>query len=317
VEAKAAGMTKQTEERISEAWRDHRTHLVDLAFGMLGDIGSAEDAVQEAFVRLAKTDPAGIEDLRGWLTVVVSRICLDRIRSAQARRERAYDVSTIERAGPPSVQALPVDPADRVTLDDEVSLALMVVLQRLKPAERVVFVLHDVFQMPFDTIAETVGRPAATCRQLARRARLKITAETAWSGGGGAGLIEQRLVTERFMQACSRGDLQALLEVLDPEVWGDVDLGEFHPRTGTVAHGRDQVAGNLMLYYHGSKSTLVWNPVGGRAAVLAFIDSELWAVILLTIADEVVKSLHAIADPRKIRVLRGQLPDHDAPLPGR
>jgi RNA polymerase sigma-70 factor, ECF subfamily len=311
VEAKAAGMTQRSEARISEAWRGHRTHLVDVAFGMLGDIGSAEDAVQEAFARLAKAEPGEIDDLRGWLIVVTSRICLDRIRSAEARRERAYDATTIESAGSAAVPGLPVDPADRVTLDDEVSLALMVVLQRLKPAERVVFVLHDVFQMPFDSIAETVGRPAATCRQLARRARMKITAETAWSGEGGVGLAEQRQVTERFIQACSSGDLQALLEVLDPDVWGDVDLGALHPRTGTVADGRDQVAGNLMLYYHGSKSTLVWNPIGGRAAVLAFLDNELWAVVLLTIAGEVVKSIHAVADPRKIGPLRAQLSDHD------
>jgi RNA polymerase sigma-70 factor, ECF subfamily len=317
VEAKAAGMTEQTEARISQAWRDHRTHLVDLAFGMLGDIGPAEDAVQEAFARLTKADPAGIEELRGWLTVVTSRICLDRIRSAESRRERAHDAFNIESAGPPTVQGVPVDPADRVTLDDEVSLALTVVLQRLKPAERVVFVLHDVFQMPFDSIAETVGRPAATCRQLARRARIKIAAETAWSSGNAVSLAEQRMVTERFIQACSNGDLPALVEVLDPDVWGDVDLGELHPRSGRVAHGRDQVAGNLMLYYHGSKSTLVWNPIGGQAAVLAFIDNELWAVILLTIAGEAIKRLHAVADPRKIGPLRAHLPDHNSLPPGR
>jgi RNA polymerase sigma-70 factor, ECF subfamily len=302
-------MSEQTDFRISEAWRGNRIHLVDLAFGMLGDIALAEDAVQEAFVRLAKADPEQIEDLRGWLIVVTSRICLDRIRSAEARRERAHDTTTIERAGPPAVQDLPVDPADRVTLDDEVSLALIVVLQRLKPAERVVFVLHDIFQMPFDGIAETVGRPAATCRQLARRARIKIAAQTHWSDPATVGLAEQRLVTERFIQACSSGDLTALLEVLDPDVWGDADLGEFHPRRGSVARGRDQVAGNLMLYYHGSKSTLVWNPIGGQGAVLAFIDNELWAVILLTIADNSVKRIHAVVDPRKIEIFRAQLTD--------
>jgi RNA polymerase sigma-70 factor, ECF subfamily len=296
------------EARVSEAWRGHRTYLVDLAFGMLGDIGSAEDAVQETFVRLAKADADQIQDLRGWLIVVTSRICLDRIRSAEVRRELVHDSSTIEHAGPPTAPGRSIDPADRITLDDELSFALLVVLQRLKPAERVVFVLHDVFQMPFDSVAETVGRPAATCRQLARRARLKIASETDWSGPGRVEVAQQRLVTERFIQACSSGDLSALLEVLDPDVWGDVDLGELHPRTGSVAHGRDQVASNLMLYYHGSRSTLVWNPVGGRAAVLAFLDNALWAVILLTIADGVVKSIHAVADPRKIGVLRSQLP---------
>jgi RNA polymerase sigma-70 factor (ECF subfamily) len=308
-------MTEQTETRISEAWRGNRTHLVDLAFGMLGNIASAEDAVQEAFVRLTKADPEHIDDMRGWLTVVTSRICLDRIRSAEARRERAYDTTAIETAGPPAVHTRTVDPADRVTLDDEVSLALTVVLQRLKPAERVVFVLHDIFQMPFDRIAETVGRPAPTCRQLARRARMKIAAEAAWSNPTAVGLAEQRLVTERFIEACSNGHLSALLEVLDPEVWGDVDLGESHPRHGSVARGRDQVAGNLMLYYHGSRSTLVWNPIGGRAAVLAFMENDLWAVILLTIADEAVKRIHAIADPRKIEMLRARLSGSGFPRP--
>jgi RNA polymerase sigma-70 factor, ECF subfamily len=306
-EKEVTGVTEHMEARIAAAWRGNRTHLVDLAFGMLGDIASAEDAVQEAFVRLARVGPDQIEDVRGWLIVVTSRICLDRIRSAEARREKACDTVTIESAGPPATQSQPVDPADRVTLDDEVSLALMVVLQRLKPAERVVFVLHDIFQTPFDGIAETVGRPAATCRQLARRARMKIASEAAWSDPATVGLAEQRLVTERFIQACSSGDLSALLKLLDPDVWGDVDLGEFHPRTGTVARGRDQVAGNLMLYYYGSRSTLVWNPIGGRAAVLAFVDNELWAVILLTIADEAVKRIHAVADPRKIEILRAQL----------
>jgi len=299
-------VTEQTDARMTEAWRENRTHLVDLAFGMLGDIASAEDAVQEAFVRLARVGPKNIEDVRGWLTVVTSRICLDRIRSAEARREKAYDTVTIESAGSAAAHGQAVDPADRVTLDDEVSLALTVVLQRLKPAERVVFVLHDIFQMPFDVIAETVGRPAATCRQLARRARMKIAAEAAWSNPA-VGLVEQRLVTERFIQACSSGDLSALLEVLDPDVWGDVDLGEFHPRTGTAARGRDQVAANLMLYYYGSRSTLVWHPMGGRAAVLAFVDNDLWAVIQLTIADEAVKRVHAVADPQKIEILRTQL----------
>ncbi len=146
---------------------------------MLGDIGAAEDVVQDAFSRLLRTTPGEIDDARGWLIVVTSRLCLDQIRSARARRERPHDANQIEFVA--GGQALTVrdtlaDPADRVTLDDNVRLALLVVLQRLSPAERVVFVLHDIFAVPFDSIAQTVGRSAASCRQLARRARQKIEA---------------------------------------------------------------------------------------------------------------------------------------------
>jgi RNA polymerase sigma-70 factor (ECF subfamily) len=142
---------------------------------LLRDIGAAEDAVQEAFARFADSDNPSIQDERAWLIVVTSRICLDQINSARHRRERAFDTDTIEFAGEPTTTApASVDPADRVTLDDEVRSGLLIVLDRLTPAERVVFVLHDMFRTPFDEIAEMIGRPVATTRQLARRARLKI-----------------------------------------------------------------------------------------------------------------------------------------------
>ena len=159
--------------RIVQAYRDHRPYLIDLAFRMLGDIGAAEDAVQDTFTRLLAADVGEIGDERGWLIVVTSRLCLDRIRSARARRERPHDSAEIEFVAPPAQGAL-ANPADRVTLDDSVGLALLVMLQRLSPAERVVFVLHDVFGMPFPAVAETVGRTAPACRQLAKRARQKI-----------------------------------------------------------------------------------------------------------------------------------------------
>ena len=173
-------MTEQRrDEPVVEAWNAHRPYLIDLAFRMLGDIGAAEDVVQDAFSRLLRTSPGEVEDARGWLIVVTSRLCLDQIRSARARRERPHDASEIEFVGdgrPAASPGAPLDPADRVTLDDNVRLALQVVLQRLSPAERVVFVLHDIFAVPFESIAQTVGRPAASCRQLARRARQKIEA---------------------------------------------------------------------------------------------------------------------------------------------
>jgi RNA polymerase sigma-70 factor, ECF subfamily len=189
--------SSQHGERVVQAWTAHRPYLVDLAFRMLGDIGAAEDVVQDAFARLVKTMPGEIEDERGWLIVVTSRLCLDQIRSARARRERPHDSSEIEFVPPrtePVAGSGPADPADRVTLDDNVRLALLVVLQRLSPAERVVFVLHDIFQVPFDTIAQTVGRPAATCRQLARRARQKIE-DSQGSARFDIDASEHRLVT--------------------------------------------------------------------------------------------------------------------------
>ncbi|MEA2500084.1 MAG: polymerase sigma-70 factor, subfamily, partial [Actinomycetota bacterium] len=190
-----------------------------LAFGMLGDIGAAEDAVQEAYTRLAGAAFDAIEDARGWLTVVSSPICLDQIRSARSRREQAREAADIEGAGMAPIGPVPTDPADRVTLDDEVRLAMLVVLQRPSPIERVVFILHDIFQLPFDTIAGTVGRPAPTCRQLARRARLKIGAADSREGAV-VNAPEDRVAAERFIQACSNGDIAGLVRLLDPQVWG-------------------------------------------------------------------------------------------------
>ena len=202
-----------TGDRVTDAWKDHYPYLVDLAFRMLGNIGAAEDVVQEAFSRLLRAGTDDIQDERGWLIVVTSRLCLDQVRSAHSRRERSRDTATMDAAthllGPASV-----DPADRVTLDDNVRLALFVVLERLTPAERVVFVLHDIFQMPFDLIGGTVG-PPATCRQLARRARRKV--EEANRGMPvDVDAAQHQLVTERFIAACSSGDLNQLLSVLDP-----------------------------------------------------------------------------------------------------
>jgi RNA polymerase sigma-70 factor (ECF subfamily) len=282
---------------------------------MLGDIGAAEDAVQEAFTRLTKASLDEIEDKRGWLIVVTSRICLDQINSARSRHEQARENSAIDLAGPPVVgSSAPMDPADRVTLDDEVGLALLVVLQRLKPAERVVFVLHDVFQLPFETIARTIGRPPATCRQLARRARTKVQSESSPSRVGHAGAghpegdvnpNEQRQVAEQFIQACQNGDMAALVQVLDPAVWGDIDLGPLDRRNGQGARGQRGVSANLLRYF--GPATLVSYPVGGHPTVLAFVGQKLWAVILLTVEGKLVKKIHVIADPAKISFLNAHL----------
>jgi RNA polymerase sigma-70 factor, ECF subfamily len=201
-------------DQITEAWRRHRPYLVNLAYQMLGDVGDAEDVAQEAFLRLARADIREIDEVRGWLTVVASRLCLDQLRSARARYERPGDPALEDRR-PVSHR---LDPADRVTLDDEVRAALLEVLRRLSPGERVAFVLHDVFGIPFDTIAETVGRPVGTCRQLARRARAKFTG--AQPKLNEVTSAEHQLVTEKFITACANGDLAELTALLDPAVWG-------------------------------------------------------------------------------------------------
>jgi RNA polymerase sigma-70 factor (ECF subfamily) len=288
---------------ISQAYQDHRPYLVDLAFRMLGDIGAAEDIVQDAFTRLMAAKLGQIEDQRGWLIVVTSRLCLDRIKSARSRRERAHDASEIEFVAPPASQAL-ADPADRVTFDDGVRLALLVVLQQLSPAERVVFVLHDIFRLPFDAVAETVGRSVPACRQLASRARQKIAA-----GPGSARFdiasAEHRLVTEKFIAACSNGDLSGLLDVLAPDAWGDVDLGPAAATLGVVV-GAENVARNLLRFW-GQGATLVSHPVAGQPAVLAFIRRELAGVLAFTMRGELIQAVHVIGDPRKLDFLSSQL----------
>jgi RNA polymerase sigma-70 factor (ECF subfamily) len=276
-------------DQITEAWRSHRPYLVDLAYQMLGDVGDAEDVAQEAFLRLSRADVNEIDDVRGWLTVVASRLCLDQVRSARARYERPGDVDQQPAAG----QSHRLDPADRVTLDDEIRTALLEVLRRLSPGERVAFVLHDVFGVPFDTIAETVGRPVGTCRQLARRARAKFT--TAQPKLSEVASAEHRLVTEKFITACANGDIAGLTAVLDPTVWGMGTILANPAPPPQINHGPHDVATNLLRYL-GPGVTLVSGPAG-QPVVLAFANRRLFAAIVLTIHGRLVSKIEAVADP--------------------
>ncbi|WP_431238060.1 RNA polymerase sigma factor SigI [Mycolicibacterium aichiense] len=269
----------------------HRPYLINLAYQMVGDVGDAEDIVQEAFLRLSLTDLDDIDDPRGWLTVVSSRLCLDHVRSARHRRVTTAEAEQMERRTPLHHSAMP-DPGERVTLDDEVHSALFEVLARLSPAERVAFVLHDVFRVPFEDIAETVGRPAATCRQLARRARTKIHAAAPVATA--VDDIEHHRVTERFIAACTGGDLTALTEVLAPDVWGSGTVLVDPAPPPQVNRGRQAVGVNLLRYLTGA--TLVSGPVG-RPVVLAFSERRLFAVVVLTIRDGLVATIEATADP--------------------
>jgi RNA polymerase sigma-70 factor (ECF subfamily) len=279
-----------TDAEIAVAWRNHRPYLVNLAYQMLGDVGEAEDVAQEAFLRLARADLNEIDDVRGWLTVVAGRLCLDQLRSARARLET--------KMWPEQESALVEvdvvnDPANRVTLDDEVSGALLEVLRHLSPGERVAFVLHDVFAVPFDEIAESVGRPVGTCRQLARRARVKFAA--AAPGPVDVTGAEHRRVTEAFITACANGDLRTLTSLLDPAVWGVGTLLVDPAPPPQVNHGPDDVAANLLRHL-GTRATVVSGPPG-EPVLLAFDRGRLFAVIVLTICNDLVVKIEATADP--------------------
>lgn len=273
---------------VEAAWRSHRPYLVNLSYQMLGDVGEAEDVAQEAFLRLARADALQIDDVRGWLTVVAGRLCLDQLRSARVRHERPDEAAAVDVT--PSNDP---DPADRVTLDDEVRTALLEVLRRLSPGERVAFVLHDVFQMPFEEIAETVGRPVGTCRQLARRARAKFS--NASPRLTDVTDVEHQLVTEKFIIACANGDLQALTAVLDPTVWGVGTILGDHAPPPQINHGANDVAASLLRYL-GHGATLVSGPVG-QPVLLAFAERRLFAVLVLTLQDNLIVKIEATVDP--------------------
>ncbi len=279
-------------DQLDEAWRTHRPYLVNLGYQILGDVGEAEDVVQEAFLRLSRSDPGKIDDARGWLTVVTSRLCLDQLRSARARYERPHNDGD-ERA---LADARVADPADRITLDDEIRAALLEVLRRLSPGERVAFVLHDVFGVPFDAIAETVGRPAGTCRQLARRARAKFTRVRLHPvPNTEVAPAEHQLVTQKFITACANGDIAGLTAVLDPTVWGVGTVLADPMPPPQVNHGPVAVATNLLRYL-GPGATLVGGPAG-RPVLLAFADRRLFAVVVLTVRGNLITKIEATADP--------------------
>lgn len=277
--------------QLGRAWREHRRHLLDVAFRMLGSLSEAEDAVQEAFARLVVTGLDDIDDVGGWLVVVVSRICLDRLRS-QRRHPTVSDTTSSEHTS-----TRLTDPADRVTLDDTVRVALHVMLERLTPPERTAFVLHDVFQYPFEAISEIVGRSPAACRQLASRARRTIAADAGRTRFQ-VETAEQRIVTEQFMAACATGDLDGLLAVLDPDVDGDADFGGGRMR---VAFGRDTV-GPQLLSYLGPEAgvTLVSLHAGAESQILALRDGRIVAFLTLEIRDGKLCHIHALIDPVKL-----------------
>jgi RNA polymerase sigma-70 factor, ECF subfamily len=281
--------------RFDDLWHDHRAHLLALATRMLGDPAAAEDVVQEAYGRLARLAPAdldAIDDPGGWLAVTVRRRCLDRIRSAAFRRE------VIAGPGARAEPSDPADPADRVTLDDQVQAALAVVLDRLTPAERTAFVLHDVFGFPFAAVGEVVGRTPAACRQLASRARRAVRSgdrpgDQGMAAAAGVEAERRREVAERFVAACDGGDLAALMAVLDPAVDGEAILLGHGPLL--AAAGRAEVAERLLaLFGPGSHRRLMALPLGDAGGAIAYdvARGRVVAVVRLDLAAGLVRHIH-------------------------
>jgi RNA polymerase sigma-70 factor (ECF subfamily) len=278
-------------DRIARAWAQDRAYLVATASRILASPSEAEDVVQDAFARLAVQRVEDIQDLRGWLVVVVRRIALDRLKSAHFRLSQPSDPHLMGSNGSTASAA---DPADRITLDDEVRRALGVVLDQLSAAERATFLLHDVFGIPFERIAELVGRTPGACRQLASRARRSIRdAEPATAPATSD--PELSAVTERFIAACAGGDLAALVRTLHVDVsgWATVDGS----RVGFAA-GTDTVAQRL-LFFLGPRSGWLLSPLplDDGMAVLATRDGEPTAMLRLDVDGHRIRSMHAVLLP--------------------
>ncbi len=286
---------------LAERFEVHRGHLRSVGYRMLGSLMEAEDAVQETWVRISRVDAREVENLGGWLTTAISRVCLNMLRSRRSRREDSLDVHVpdpiVDRAGG-------IDPEHQAILADSVGLALLVVLEKLAPAERVAFVLHDVFAMPFDEIAEVVGRSSTATRQLASRARRRVRAE----GVGAApdpDRFHQRAAVDAFLAAARGGDLGGLLTVLDPNVILRADGGPT-PAGGTrEVRGAKAVAG-LSISFTRRLAGLAARPalVNGAAGIVSRgPDGQLLSIMGFTVANGKIVEIDILADVARLAAL--------------
>jgi RNA polymerase sigma-70 factor (ECF subfamily) len=279
---------------LTQEFERERAHLRGVAYRMLGSISEADDAVQEAWVRLDRRDPGGRDNLRGWLTVVVGRICLDMLRSRRSRRED-YAGSWLPE---PIVSGAPDDsPEHDVILADSVGLALLVVLETLTPPERLAFVLHDVFAVSFDEVAEVVGKTPAATRQLASRARRRIHEA---GPRPDADVAVQRRVVDAFLAAARSGDFDALLRVLDPDVVFRIDGGGSGPFAQPPIAGAAAVAREVLR--RGTPFARFAEPatVNGSAGVIVRLPGRPPIVGGFTVANGRIATIDLIADPAKV-----------------
>jgi RNA polymerase sigma-70 factor (ECF subfamily) len=258
-----------------------------IAYRMLGSLSEAEDAVQEAWIRLERTDMDEVENMGGWLTTVVSRVCLDMLRTRKARREEAMDIPGSE---PVSEIADDSDPEREMSMADEVGLALLVVLKKLAPAERVAYVLHDMFDIGFDEIAPVVGRNAAATRQLASRARRRVEGTSSLSD---MELTGQRAVVDAFLAASRNGDFQALLTVLDPDVVFRADAAAMRLGASAEVRGASTVANAFLGKAQAARSVLL----DGSLGIIVAPRGKTLLVLNVTIVGGRIVELSAVADP--------------------
>ena len=288
------------EQWLAEQFEEHRGHLRAVAYRMLGSLTEADDAVQDTWLRLSRSGGDQVQDLRGWLTTVVARVCLNMLRTRNVRREEALGVRlpdplvSMDDELQPELQAL---------LADSVGLALLVVLDTLSPAERLAFVLHDMFDLPFEDIAGLAGRTPAAVRQLASRARRRVK---------GAGvpdpdpdLARQREVVDAFFAAARGGDFDALVAVLDPRVVLRADTGAGLPEAALLIHGAEAVARQALtgLARVISRPALHLHPalVNGAAGVIVTMRGRPVTVVGFTVAGGRIVEIDAIADAERVR----------------
>ncbi len=275
------------EQFLADRFESHRTHLRAVAYRMLGSHAEAEDAVQEAWIRLSRTDTSSVENLGGWLTTVVGRVCLDMLRSRTSRREDPLDERLPERVDE-------VSPEQEAVLADSVGLALLVVLDTLEPAERLAFVLHDMFAIPFDEIATIVGRSPAAARQLASRARRRVQGTEA---APEPDQHRQRRVVDAFLAAAREGRFDTLLEILDPDVVFRSDPTAARMGSEPVAQGATAIAGFFSGRAHGAELAIFDGRVGW---VVRSPKGKVFIAITFTVEGDRIVAIDAAADPQRL-----------------
>ena len=278
---------------LAEQFEEHRGHLRAVAYKMLGSLSEADDAVQESWLRLSRSDTSEVENLRAWLTTVVARVSLNVLRSRRTRREEPLDV----RVPDPVVSRDDgTQPEHEALLADTVGLALLVVLETLAPAERLAFVLHDMFGVPFEEIAGLVGRSPAAARQLASRARRRVQGAAPVPD---ADLAAQRRVVDAFFAAARDGDFEGLVAVLDPDV---VSRGDGGPGASAIARGAREVAARALTF---ARLSPFVRPalVNGAAGVVVAPRGEPFSVMGFTVVGGKIVEIDAITDPARLRAL--------------
>jgi RNA polymerase sigma-70 factor (ECF subfamily) len=282
---------------LAERFEAHRPQLRAAAYRMLGSLAEAEDAVQETWLRLSRSDVVEVQNLGGWLTTVVGRVCLDMLRSRRSRREDPLDVYLPD----PIVEVIGgTDPEQEALLADSVGLALLVVLDTLSPSERLAFVLHDMFGLSFADIAPIVNRTPETATQLASRARRRVRGAAPVPD---ADLARQQEVVEAYLAASRAGDFEALVAVLDPDVVLRADFGQLPLGIPKLVRGAQNVARQAKLFsQYGPSARLAL--VNGAVGALVFVEGRLYSVVGFTVSNGKVAELNILADPDRLDQLR-------------